>query len=97
MDVVLSDMAPSFSGQTSQDREAHVRLCQNAFRFSQLHLRTGGHFVVKLFECQSAQDFRQELKPMFKSIQSFKPSSSRSQSSEFYMIAKNFHGREGFT
>ncbi|KAF0695929.1 Aste57867_13277 [Aphanomyces stellatus] len=89
-DVVLSDMAPSFSGLGFRDSEEQLRLCQNALRMAQLYLKPGGRFVAKILRSPQGDQFRQEMKPFFKDVKTFKPDSSRPESVEIFAVGLGF-------
>lgn len=90
VDVVLSDMAPSFSGTFLADSAAQLRLCHNALSMAELYLRPGGHFATKVLRCEAAEEFRSELKARFVVVKGVKPSSSRQESTEMFLVAKGF-------
>ncbi len=48
VDVVLSDMAPSFCGHKETDHLRTVQLIDLALNFAVHHLKKGGHFVAKV-------------------------------------------------
>jgi 23S rRNA (uridine2552-2'-O)-methyltransferase len=89
-DVVMSDMAPSFSGLGFRDSEDQVRLCQNALRIAQMYLKPGGRFVSKVLRSPAGDQFRQELKPYFEHVKAMKPESSRRESTEIYFVGLGF-------
>ncbi|CAK4115365.1 unnamed protein product [Aphanomyces euteiches] len=89
-DVVLSDMAPSFSGVAFRDSEEQLRLCQNALRMAQLYLKPGGKFVAKILRSPAGDQFRAEMKPFFNEVKTFKPDSSRQESVEIFAIGLGF-------
>ncbi|RHY88537.1 hypothetical protein DYB37_005646, partial [Aphanomyces astaci] len=89
-DVVLSDMAPSFSGLGFRDSEEQLRLCQNALRMAQLYLKPGGRFVSKILRSPAGDQFRQEMKPFFTDVKTFKPESSRTESVEIFAVGLGF-------
>ncbi|RLN95309.1 hypothetical protein BBJ28_00024281 [Nothophytophthora sp. Chile5] len=91
-DVVLSDMAPSFSGMFLTDSQAQLRLCHNALKMAELYLRPGGHFATKILRCEGSEDFRAELKTAFEVVKAMKPQSSRPESTEMFLVAKGFRG-----
>ncbi|CAH0476632.1 unnamed protein product [Peronospora belbahrii] len=91
-DVVLSDMAPSFSGNLFMDSQHQLRLCHNALKMAGLFLRPGGHFVTKILRCDGSEEFRADLKEVFDVVKAMKPPSSRSESTEIFMVAKGFQG-----
>ncbi|RHY35232.1 hypothetical protein DYB32_000299 [Aphanomyces invadans] len=89
-DVVLSDMAPSFSGISFRDCEEQLRLCQNALRMARLYLKPGGRFVAKILRSPAGDQFRQEMKPFFTDVKTFKPDSSRTESVEIFAVGLGF-------
>ncbi|GMF33332.1 unnamed protein product [Phytophthora fragariaefolia] len=91
-DVVLSDMAPSFSGTFLADSQQQLRLCHNALKMAELYLRPGGSFATKILRCDGSEDFRSELKHAFDVVKAMKPQSSRPESTEMFLVAKGFKG-----
>jgi 23S rRNA (uridine2552-2'-O)-methyltransferase len=89
-DVVLSDMAPNTTGIKSLDQDRSLGLVESVFGLLPKFLRPGGHFVIKVFDSQYAQNFLKEQKNLFKEFHYLKPKSTRSISKEFFVIGKNF-------
>ncbi len=89
-DVILSDMAPESCGLKSLDHIRIMLLCEAALNFAKHFLNYGGKFVVKIFQGESDKDFYNELKKMFKIVKYFKPKSSRSESTEMYLVGLGF-------
>ncbi|MEO6226423.1 MAG: SAM-dependent methyltransferase, partial [Thermomonas sp.] len=50
VDLVLSDMAPNKSGMDAVDQPRMMHLAELAMDFADGHLRTGGTFLIKLFQ-----------------------------------------------
>ena len=90
VDVVLSDMAPNMTGEYSLDQARSVYLAQQAFETAKDVLRSGGNFVVKVFQGRDLQEFRDSLKSEFKYVRTTSPDASRDESSEVYVIGKGF-------
>jgi 23S rRNA (uridine2552-2'-O)-methyltransferase len=90
VDVVISDMAPPFSGKFLIDSSHQIRLCYNALKMAELYLKEGGHFTTKILRCDGTEEFREELKTFFHKVKGMKPLSSRSESTEMFLIAKSF-------
>ncbi len=93
-DVVLSDMAPNLSGTKAIDQPRAMLLTELALDLAQRILRPGGTLVVKVFVGQGSEEFHRALKAAFKTVKVRKPEASRSRSSEVYMVATGFMGRE---
>ncbi|CAI5745650.1 unnamed protein product [Peronospora destructor] len=91
-DVILSDMAPSFSGNFLTDSQQQLRLCHNALKMAELFLRSGGYFATKILRCDGSEEFRADLKEVFDMVKAMKPQSSRPESTEMFMVAKGFKG-----
>lgn len=89
-DVVLSDMYPSVSGVHSMDHARAISLAETALEFSCRVLRPGGVFLVKLNQGGSEQEYRAELRRLFRSVSTAKPPASRAESSEFYLFAEGY-------
>jgi len=89
-DVVLSDLAPNVSGVWDIDHARQISLSTIALRFAQYVLRIGGSSVFKVFEGDMLEEFRSELRKSFGKVLLKKPSASRQESSELYIVCLNF-------
>jgi 23S rRNA (uridine2552-2'-O)-methyltransferase len=89
-DVVLSDLAPNVSGVWDIDQARQIYLSTNALRFTQNVLRMGGSGIFKVFEGDMLKEFKSELHKSFGKVILSKPSASRQESSELYVICFNF-------
>ena len=89
-DVVLSDLAPNVSGVWDIDHARQISLSTIALRFAQHVLRIGGSSVFKVFEGDMLEEFRSELRKTFGKVLLNKPSASRQESSELYIVCLNF-------
>lgn len=52
LDLVICDMAPNMSGNDTIDQARSFYLCELALDFAREHLKTGGNFLVKVFQAQ---------------------------------------------
>lgn len=86
-DVVLSDMAPSTTGNKHVDSARSFYLARAALEMTDAVLRSGGHFVCKIFQGEDLTAFIQLAKQRFEKVKSFKPKSCRKASKEIYIIA----------
>lgn len=93
-DVVISDMAPNISGNYPTDHARSIELCEHALQFARTALREGGGFVVKVFEGDLYRDFLESVKKNFAVVKAHSPRASRPASSEIYVVAKGFVGRQ---
>ncbi|MEW6259628.1 MAG: RlmE family RNA methyltransferase [Thermodesulfobacteriota bacterium] len=85
-DVVMSDMAPSTTGQKDVDAARSLELCRIALSIAQDRLLPGGSFVCKIFQGEDVECFVREVKDLFLRHAIFKPSSCRKASKEIYII-----------
>ncbi len=93
-DVVLSDMAASSTGHKQTDHLRIVALCEAAAEFAFELLAEGGAFVAKVLEGGADATLQAELKRRFERVANVKPPASRADSSEKYVVATGFRGRE---
>ena len=91
LDVVLSDMAPNTSGNKTVDQLGSLNLVEKVFSLLPIFLKSGGNFAIKVFESNEAQKFlKSQLKNLFEEHHYFRPKSTRSTSTEFFVIGKKF-------
>jgi 23S rRNA (uridine2552-2'-O)-methyltransferase len=95
VDILLSDMAPSFSGQRSIDHLRLMSLADAALDFGVHALRPGGHFIIKVNRGGSESEYKRKLEFYFEDVQFTKPDASYKDSSETYLVAKRFFGQGG--
>lgn len=89
LDLVICDMAPNMSGNAVMDQARSYHLCELALDFAQNHLKTGGSFLVKVFQGSGYQDYLAAMRDTFATVQTRKPEASRNRSSEIYLLGKN--------
>lgn len=92
-DVVLSDMAPSTTGERALDHFGSIRLCEAVLDRVPELLKIGGTVVMKVLEGEAYPDLLARCKSMFDSVKGFKPKASRSESTEMFVIAEGCSGR----
>jgi len=91
-DIVMSDMAASASGHKQTDHNRIMALCEAAAYFAFDVLEQDGTFVAKVLAGGAEADLQRMLKQNFKKVQYVKPPSSRSDSSEKFVVATGFRG-----
>jgi 23S rRNA (uridine2552-2'-O)-methyltransferase len=91
-DVVMSDMAASSSGHKQTDHLRIMNLCETAAYFAFDVLEEGGTFVAKVLAGGAEGDLQRLLKEKFTKVAHVKPPSSRSDSSEKFVVATGFRG-----
>jgi 23S rRNA (uridine2552-2'-O)-methyltransferase len=89
-DVVLSDIAPNVSGVWDVDHARQISLTAAALLFARNVLRAGGSAVFKVFEGEMLNEMRAELKKSFGRVLLSKPTASRQESSELYVVCLEF-------
>ena len=94
-DVILSDMAPNTTGHRQTDHLRIVGLVEAAVEFAIQVLRPGGTFVSKAFQGGETKGLLDVLKRNFSDVRHVKPRASRVESSELYLWARGFKGRDG--
>ena len=88
LDLVLSDMAPNFSGIGSVDQLRTIYLAELALEFALKHLSPEGSFLVKVFQGEGIDAFLKLLKQNFIKVFIRKPKASRKDSAEVYLLAR---------
>jgi 23S rRNA (uridine2552-2'-O)-methyltransferase len=94
-DVVLSDMAAAASGHKGTDHLRIIALVEAALAFAFDVLEEGGTFVAKVLAGGAENEMNTLLKRNFKKVANVKPPASRADSSEKFVVAIGFRGREG--
>ena len=88
IDAVISDMAENTTGNKNLDVISTSELCKEAMYFSKDILKENGSFVSKIFMGSTFNEIMEESKLLFKQIKVFKPTSSRKDSKESFIICK---------
>ena len=88
VDLVLSDMAPNKSGVDAVDQPRAMHLSELAMEFADGQLRTGGTFLIKLFQGTGFDDYVRELRRRYAKVAIRKPAASRKRSPEVYALAQ---------
>ena len=91
-DVVMSDMAAASSGHKQTDHLRIIALCEAAALFAFDVLDEGGTFVAKVLAGGAEGELQKLLKQRFDRVANIKPPSSRSDSSEKFVVATGFRG-----
>jgi 23S rRNA (uridine2552-2'-O)-methyltransferase len=87
-DVLLSDAAPSTSGNRTSDTARSLEICRAV-------LSKGGGMAVKIFQGGEEREILEEMKQLFAAARAFKPKASRSDSMEIYFVGTGFLGPSG--
>jgi 23S rRNA (uridine2552-2'-O)-methyltransferase len=87
-DVVLSDVSPNLSGIPNVDQARLLELALAAIEVCAKILKRDGVFVVKAFHGEAFDELRERLEALFKRVKVVKPSASRGESAETYVVAR---------
>lgn len=85
-DAVVSDASPNITGEWTLDHARSVHLARNALDAARRVLAPGGDFVVKVFQGDTIDEFRDEVRDEFEDIATYTPDASRDESSEVYVV-----------
>jgi 23S rRNA (uridine2552-2'-O)-methyltransferase len=92
-DVVMSDMAAAASGHKGTDHLRIIALVEAALDFAFDVLDEGGTFVAKVLAGGAELGMQNQLKKHFTKVVNVKPPASRADSSEKFVVAMGFRGR----
>jgi 23S rRNA (uridine2552-2'-O)-methyltransferase len=93
-DVILSDMAPDTTGVPMADAAISVRLCHALLDLSKEVLKVGGDLAMKVFEGGEYLELLARAKNIFCEAQGYKPTSSRAESVEMFIVCSGYKGRK---
>ena len=93
-DLVLSDMAANTVGHQQTDHLRTMALVEAGLLFATEVLRPGGAYVAKVLAGGADNQLVAEMKRHFTNVKHAKPPASRKDSSEWYVIAQGFKGRD---
>ncbi len=85
-DLIVSDMAPEFSGKPAMDKGKTHKLNILTIDFAAIHLKKGGNLLFKSFEGEDLDHVRNIARKNFKYIKEFKPQSSQQKSAETFIV-----------
>jgi len=86
VDLVMSDMSPNITGIAAIDQARAFQLNEQALEFSQIVLKVGGNFLVKVFQGQGFDAFLKAVRANFTQVNIRKPKSSKARSQEIYIV-----------
>ncbi|WP_147634176.1 SAM-dependent methyltransferase [Treponema pectinovorum] len=88
-DLVVCDAAPKTTGNRIVDTARSQALVKMAIYYAQTMLKSGGNFIVKVFQNGDQQSLLKSMKEIFESARGFKPVACRAESFETYLIGLN--------
>ena len=94
-DVVVSDAAPSTTGNRTMDTARSLDLARQVLAIAEKALKPGGNLALKIFQGGEEKEILDWMRGRFASARAFKPKASRSDSMETYFIGTGFAARPG--
>jgi 23S rRNA (uridine2552-2'-O)-methyltransferase len=88
-DVVLSDASPNLSGIANVDQVRLLELAVAAIELCRKVLKPDGVFLLKAFHGEAFDAVLEQLRRVFAKVKVVKPSASRGESAETYVVARN--------
>ncbi|WP_371504043.1 RlmE family RNA methyltransferase [Nitrosopumilus adriaticus] len=92
VNAVVCDLSPQVSGNWSVDHAKQISLNYDCTKIMDKVLAKKGNAVFKVFDGEYSMEFRDYVKKKFSRINLTKPSASRKQSSELYLVCLGFIG-----
>lgn len=85
-DAVISDAAPSTTGNRTVDTGRSYNLAEDVLKFALKNLKSGGNLVIKIFQGGDEHQLLDIMKNSFKTAKIFKPKASRKESFEVFLV-----------
>jgi len=89
-DVVLCDGAPNVGASYDKDAYEQNEIALHALKCATEHLRKNGKFVTKLYRSTDYSAYLWVAKQFFRNVQAVKPSASRKQSAEIFLVCEGY-------
>lgn len=85
-DVVMSDAAPSTTGNKAVDAARSCALAEQAVAIAEATLAVGGNIVVKIFQGDEHDSLFDRVQRIFDTARRIKPEASRKESYELFFV-----------
>jgi AdoMet-dependent rRNA methyltransferase SPB1 len=89
-DVVLCDGAPNVGASYDRDAYQQNEIALHALKCATQHLRRRGTFVTKIYRSSDYSSYLWIAKQLFENVQAVKPTASRSQSAEIFLVCTGY-------
>lgn len=89
-DLILSDIAPNTTGHQTTDHLRMSSIIEDIISVLDLIALPSSSFVFKIWKGSEEIDIIKKLKKKYKKVSYFKPQSSRTKSSEIFIVAQKF-------
>ena len=89
-DLILSDIAPNTTGHQTTDHLRISSMIEDIISVLDLIALPSSSFVFKIWKGSEEIDIINMLKKKYKKVSYFKPQSSRTKSSEIFIVAQKF-------
>mmetsp|Transcript_5706 Transcript_5706/g.8547 ORF Transcript_5706/g.8547 Transcript_5706/m.8547 type:complete len:1066 (-) Transcript_5706:94-3291(-) len=89
-DVVLCDGAPNVGASYDRDAYQQNEIALHSLKCATQHLRRNGTFVTKIYRSSDYSAFLWIVKQLFENVQAVKPTASRSQSAEIFLVCTGY-------
>ena len=94
IDCILSDMAPNATGVRQLDQENITTLCYKVLRFAVLMSSPNASLLVKVWDNGDVPKLEEDMRRFYRTVKRAKPTASRADSAENFILAKGFLGLE---
>jgi 23S rRNA (uridine2552-2'-O)-methyltransferase len=89
-DTVVSDAAPSTSGNRTLDTARSLDVARQVLAICGMSLAPKGNCVLKIFQGGGEREILEGMRGLFSTARAFKPKASRSESMETYFLGFGF-------
>jgi len=89
-DLILSDIAPNTTGHQSTDHLRISSMIEDIINILNEIANNNGSFIFKIWKGRDESFIINNLKKIFNNVSYFKPQSSRTESSEIFIVAQKF-------
>jgi len=87
--TIISDISPKTTGIIHLDQELSHSLAESSLNIALKKLKPNGNFLCKIFQGPKTKELINKAKKHFEFVKTIKPKSSKKQSKEMYILAKN--------